>query len=65
MPVPLEVNLTDPLGAIGVPADEVSVTVAVQSVVCFNDTDTGVQPTVVEVVLLATLYVTAPCTGSP
>ena len=57
--------MTEPVGAIGVPTDEVSETVAVQWVVRLADTDTGMQPTVVEVVLLATLYVTVPFTASP
>ena len=48
VPVPSVVKLTDPVGVVA-PVAEVSVTVAVQTEPLLTVTDTGTQPTTVEV----------------
>jgi len=57
VPVPLVVQLTVPVGVIGVPAAEVSTTVAVHVVTLLTTIEAGAQTTVVLVVLGFTITV--------
>ncbi len=60
VPVPLVVHVTEPVGVSGVPAADVSATVAVHEVELFTTIDAGAQTTVTLVVLGLTTTLAPP-----